>query len=135
MNAADPVRPRARILVVEDDPEAAFYAVHVLTTMGHFEVVHTRDPADALQRASSEPWDLVLTDLDMPGMTGLELLRALRRTVPALPVAVITAHVTIGATAAELRKSADAFLEKPVPAARLVAVAAALIARAARSSA
>jgi hypothetical protein len=34
MNTADPARPRGRILVVEDDAEAAFYAVHVLTTMG-----------------------------------------------------------------------------------------------------
>ena len=120
--------------MVEDDPEAAFYAVHVLTTMGHFDVAHTPDPAVALQRATSEQWDLVLTDLDMPGMTGLELLAELRQAVPALPVAIITAHVITGATAAELRKSADAFLEKPVPPARLVAVAAALIAGSARPS-
>ena len=135
MNTADPGRPPGRILVVEDDAEAAFYAVYVLTTMGHFEVAHTPDPAVALRRVGSEPWDLVLTDLDMPGMSGLELLGALRQAVPALPVAVITAHVAIGRTAGELRKNADAFLEKPVSPARLVAVAAALIARAARPSA
>ena len=104
MNIADPGRPPGRILVVEDDAEAAFYAVYVLTTMGHFEVAHTPDPAVALRRASSEPWDLVLTDLDMPGMSGLELLGALRQAVPALPVAVITAHVAIGGTADELRQ-------------------------------
>ena len=135
MNTAFPGRPPGRILVVEDDAEAAFYAVYVLTTMGHFEVAQTPDPAVALRRASSEPWDLVLTDVDMPGMTGLELLGALRQAVPALPVAVITAHVTVGGTLGELRRNADAFLEKPVPPARLVAVAAALIARAARPSA
>jgi CheY-like chemotaxis protein len=134
MNTAAPGRPRGRILVVEDDPEAAFYAVHVLTTMGHFDVVHTPDPADALRRACTENWDLVLTDVDMPGMTGLELLGALRRSVPGLPVALITAHVTIGWTARELRTSADALLEKPVPPARLVEVAAALIAGAAKPS-
>jgi CheY-like chemotaxis protein len=134
MNTADPGRPRGRILVVEDDPDAAFYAVHVLTTMGHFDVVHTRDPADALRRACTENWDLVLTDVDMPGMTGLELLGALRQSVPGLPVALITAHVTMGGTASELRTSADAFLEKPVPPARLVEVAAALIAGAAKPS-
>lgn len=135
MNIADPGQSQGRILVVEDDAEAAFYAVYVLTRMGHFEVAHTPDPAVALWRACSEPWDLVLTDVDMPGMTGLELLGALRQAVPALPVAVITAHVTMGGTLGELRKNADAFLEKPVPPARLVAVAAALITRAARPSA
>jgi CheY-like chemotaxis protein len=128
MNTADPGGPRGRILVVEDDPEAALYAVHVLSRMGHFDVAHTPDPAVALQRATSEQWDLVLTDLDMPGMTGLELLAELRQAVPALPVAVITAHVISSGTAEELRKSADAFLEKPVPPDRLVAVAATLIA-------
>ena len=81
MNTADPGRAPGRILVVEDDAEAAFYAVYVLTTMGHFEVAHTPDPAVALRRASSEPWDLVLTNLDMPGMSGLELLGALRQAV------------------------------------------------------
>jgi DNA-binding NtrC family response regulator len=108
---------------VEDDADSAYYAVHVLTTMGHFEVEHTNDAAVALQRARSEPWDLVLADT--------ELLEALREAVPALPVAVMTAHVAIGAAMESLRRSADAFLEKPVPPARLIAVASALIAGAA----
>ncbi len=112
---------------MEDDAEAAFYAVYVLTTMGHFEVAHTPDPAVALQRAGSEPWDLVLTDVDLPGMTGAELLAALRQAAPALPVAVITAHVAIGGVMDALRASADAFLEKPVAPAQLLAVATALI--------
>ena len=124
-------RPRGRILVVEDDSEAAYYAVHVLTRMGHFDVVHTFDPVVALHRATAEPWDLVLTDVDLPGMTGLELLWALRQAAPALPVAIITAHITSSADADALRNSADAFLEKPVPPAQLVAVATALIARSA----
>ena len=120
--------------MVEDDAEAAYYAVHVLTSIGHFEVAHTLDPAVALQRARSEHWDLVFTDVDLPGMTGLELLTALRQSVPGLPVAVMTAHVTAGTAAEALRTSADAFLEKPVLPARLVAVASALIARAAKPS-
>ena len=128
MSTPDLGRPRGRILVVEDDSEAAYYAVHVLTRMGHFNVVHTFDPVVALYRATAESWDLVLTDVDLPGMTGLELLAALREAVPALPVAVITAHITSSANADALRKSADAFLEKPVPPARLVAVVTALIA-------
>jgi two-component system, NtrC family, response regulator HydG len=136
MSTPDLGHPRGRILVVEDDSEAAYYAVHVLTRMGHFDAVHTLDPVVALRRVTAESWDLVLTDVDLPGMTGLELLRALREAAPALPVAVITAHITNSADMDALRERADAFLEKPVPPARLVAVAAALIARsAARPSA
>jgi CheY-like chemotaxis protein len=91
--------------------------------MGRFDVTHTADPRVALDRARSEPWDLVLTDLDLPGMTGLELLAALRRAAPALPVAVITA----GSGSEAARRQADAFLQKPVPAAHLIAIATALI--------
>jgi CheY-like chemotaxis protein len=131
MSRTDPVTLRGRILLVEDDADGAYYAVHVLTTMGHFEVEHTPDPAVALQRARSEPWDLVLADADLPSVTGTEMLEALRQAVPALPVAVMTAHVVIGAAMESLRRSADAFLEKPVPPDRLIAVASALIAGAA----
>lgn len=126
MTTADSAR-RARILLVEDDHEAAYFAVHVLTTRGHFDVSHTMDPRVALDRARSERWDLVLTDLDLPGMTGLDLLAAIRQSAPALPVAVITAHTTLGPGVDAARRAADAFLHKPVPAAELVAVATALI--------
>jgi|SRR5450755_1877648 CheY-like chemotaxis protein len=130
MNAAEPNRLRGKILVVEDDAEAAYFAVHVLTTMGQFDVTHTFDPAVALRLASSEPWDLVLTDMEMPGMNGLQLLEALRLAAPALPVAVITAHAIASTIAGTLRKNADGFLEKPVSPSRLIAVATTLISKA-----
>ena len=126
MTTADPLR-RGRILLVEDDHEAACFAVHVLTTMGRFEVAHTMDPRVALDRARSEPWDLVLTDLHLPAMTGLDLLNALRKTAPSLPVAVVTADASAGPGTDAARRRADAFLQKPVPAAELVAVANTLI--------
>ena len=126
MTTADSAR-RARILLVEDDHEAAYFAVHVLTTRGHFDVTHTMDPRVALDWARSERWDLVLTDLDLPGMTGLDLLAALRQSAPALPVAVITAHSALGPGVAAARRDADALLHKPVPADELVEVATALI--------
>lgn len=126
MTTPDPAG-RGRILLVEDDREAAYFAVHVLTTMGRFDVTCTADPREALRRACSEPWDLVVTDLNLPAMTGLELLAALRQAVPALPVAVITADTTPGPSTDAARRQADAFLQKPVPSAQLVAVATALI--------
>lgn len=113
--------------MVEDDADAAFFAVHVLATMGQFDVTHTFDPAVALRLASSEPWDLVLTDMEMPGMNGLQLLEALRLAAPALPVAVITAYAIASTVAGTLRKNADEFLEKPVSPHRLIAVATTLI--------
>ncbi len=117
-----------RILIVEDDPEAALFAVHVLANRGQFAVVHTADPAEALRLAADEHWDLLLTDLDLPGMTGLELLAALRQVAPGLPVAVTSAHA-MDATLPSLLGHADEYLEKPLRVEKLIATATALIGR------
>jgi CheY-like chemotaxis protein len=123
-----PARSRGRILLVEDDPEAALFAVHVLAKRGQFEVTHTADPAVALRLVVAGCWDLVVTDVEMPGMNGLDLLDALRRVAPALPVAVVSAHVHLRAAA--LLGRADEFLAKPLRVDQLLATATALIARA-----
>jgi CheY-like chemotaxis protein len=117
-----------RILVVEDDPDAATFFRHVLVGRCGYDVTHTADPAQALSLATREPWDLLLTDLHLPGMTGLELLAAVRPARPELPVVMVTAHDP------ELlrlpREIPDALLHKPVPPAQLVTTIAALITRA-----
>jgi DNA-binding response OmpR family regulator len=118
---------RGRILVVEDDPEAALFAVYVLVNRGGFEVTHTADPAAALRLAAAEHWDLLLTDQDLPGMTGLELLGALRTVAPGLPVALVSAHAA--ATTDALIGQADEYLEKPLRVDQLIAMATALISR------
>ena len=135
-SAGGPESP-GRILVVEDDPEAAAYVLHVLRTRGGFDVTHIPDPAAALDRARAERWDLVLTDVEMPGMTGIELLEAVREISPELPVAVVTAHPSVDYAVRALRNQADEFLEKPVRPDKLVATVTALVAkgRAAREAA
>jgi CheY-like chemotaxis protein len=83
---------RGRILVVEDDPEAAEFFRHVLVTRGCFQVTHTADPVTALALAAAQCWDLLITDFDLPGMSGLELLAALRPIAPRLPGILVTAR-------------------------------------------
>jgi len=120
---------RGRILVVEDDPVSAAYVLHVLRNRGGFTVTHAADPADALSQATAARWDLVLTDVEMPGMTGIELLGQLRERAPLLPVAVLTAHPSVDYAVQALRNSADEFLEKPITPDRLVTVVAGLVAK------
>ncbi len=129
MSAAPQAVTRGRILVVEDDPEAALFAVYVLANRAQFDVTHTADPAVALRLAAAEHWDLVLTDMEMPGMTGLELLDALRLVAPALPVAVVTAHAPAEMMAVARRSHADEYLEKPLGIDQLIATATALISK------
>jgi CheY-like chemotaxis protein len=129
MSTTSPTVARGRILVVDDDPEAALFAVYVLVNRGQFDVTHTADPAVALQLAATEHWDLVLTDMEMPGMTGLELLAALRQVAPALPVAVVTAHAPADMMAAALLSHPDEYLQKPLRINQLIATAIALISK------
>jgi two-component system, NtrC family, response regulator HydG len=115
VHASDHDEMPGRILIVDDDPVTGRFLASLLGDEGGFEVACTTDPADALQRASNQNWDLVLTDVEMPGMTGLELLQALRRAAPGLPVVVITGHATLDYAVSALRDHADEFLQKTMP--------------------
>ncbi len=64
--------------------------------------------------------DVVVTDIEMPGLSGLELLAELRRLMPTVPVVVMTAHVSVEYAVSALRAQADEFLTKPLDNARLV---------------
>jgi CheY-like chemotaxis protein len=115
-----PVSKR-RILLVEDDPDAALFATHILTRRGGFEVTHTSDPVVALALAAEQPWDFVLTDLDLPTMSGLEMLAALRQMMPGLPVVLVTAEPRDAWPAFADGCGPDAILAKPVLAEDLLA--------------
>lgn len=118
-----------RIMVVDDDLVTARFMAHVLGKRGGFEVRHAPDARAALEAARSQAWDLVITDVEMPGMTGLELLRALREISPDLPVAVITGHASLDMAVEAIRSDADEFLEKPVHPDELIAIATALVSK------
>jgi two-component system, NtrC family, response regulator HydG len=116
-----------RILVVDDDTVTARFMAHVLGKRGGFEVRHAPDARTAMAMAGSQSFDLVITDVEMPGMTGLELLRALREISPDLPVAVITGHASLDYAVQAIRSDADEFVEKPVHPDELIATATALV--------
>jgi len=103
----------ARILLVDDDEALGRYLARVLTR-GGFEVTHELDSGGALHRIETESWDLLITDIELPGMTGLELLDRVRQRLPDLPVAVLTGHPTVDYAVSALRNSAAEFLQKPI---------------------
>jgi CheY-like chemotaxis protein len=116
---------RGRLLLLEDDPEAAIFCIYVLEKRGGYDVTHVADPTVALTLAVTRPWDLVIADLDLPIMTGLEFVAALRRMAPRLPVVLVTAYPydapTLAAT--EHGRQPDVLLAKPVPADLLLTTA------------
>jgi LmbE family N-acetylglucosaminyl deacetylase len=127
MDANEPARERGRILLIDDDPALGGYMSRVLRSRGGFEVTYELDSTGALHRIETETWDLLITDIELPGMTGLELLDRVRRLVPDLPVAVVTGHATVDYAVTALRNSAAEFMQKPIAAGDLVAKATELI--------
>ena len=118
------------MLLVEDDPEFALFCTHVLAKGGRFDVTHIADPTAALSLAAAQPWDLVITDLDLPLMSGFEFAAVLRRMVPSLPVVIVTAYPQDAPilTSADRGAQPDALLAKPITVDLLLTTATALTA-------
>ena len=114
------VDARTRVLVVEDDPDTAGFVRTVLERRGGMEVVVAGDAMSALAEVARQEPDVILTDIQMPGMSGLELLGELRSRAPGVPVAVMTAFASVDYAVEALRRDADEFLVKPVAAVTLL---------------
>jgi nitrogen regulation protein NR(I) len=100
------------ILVVEDDPGAAESLQHVLEEEGH-TVIAARTGEEALALTSRERCDLVLTDLKLPGLSGLDLVKRIHTARPRLPVILMTAHGTTEVAIEATRHGAFDYLLKP----------------------
>lgn len=111
---------RTRVLVVEDDADTAGFVRTVLERRGGMDVVVAGDAMSALAEVARQAPDVILTDIQMPGMSGLELLGELRSRAPGVPVAVMTAFASVDYAVEALRRDADEFLVKPVAAATLL---------------
>jgi DNA-binding NtrC family response regulator len=93
------------ILVVDDQKRQRETLVQVLEQWGH-EVRQAEDGQTALVMVKGEPVDLILTDLRMPGLSGLELLEKCRELRPDIAVIVMTAYGTIEGAVEAMRKGA-----------------------------
>jgi signal transduction histidine kinase/ligand-binding sensor domain-containing protein/DNA-binding response OmpR family regulator len=105
----------ARVLVVEDNEVNQLVAEGMLTKLG-YEVSLVADGRSALVRLSTEHFDAVLMDCQMPGMDGYETTRGLRAAAqgqPRIPVIGLTAHASAEARDACLEAGMDDFLSKP----------------------
>jgi len=100
------------ILVVEDDELMRSFLVDVLVAEGH-RVESASDGSAGLARLERDAWDLVITDLKMPGLDGLALLREGRKLRPEARWIVITAHGSIESAVEAMKAGATDYLLKP----------------------
>ncbi len=101
-----------RILVADDDAVIREGLRRILTTEG-YEVVTVSNGRAALERLGEQVFKLLVTDLKMPGMSGLEVLQSLRTFQPELPVVLITGYAAIDNAVEAMKNGATDYLSKP----------------------
>jgi DNA-binding NtrC family response regulator len=101
-----------RLLVVDDDPGVVDYLVEMLAQAG-YSVQGVIEPGDALNAIAKTPFDLVITDVEMPGMRGLDLMAAIHEKRPDQLVLLMTAFGSIDLAMQSVRAGACDFLAKP----------------------
>jgi two-component system, NtrC family, sensor kinase len=106
---------QAHILVVDDDSHIRFFLSNSVCRMGH-KVTEAKNGEEALRilsDANTEPVHLLLTDVWMPGMSGVELLKAVREQYSDLPVVMISGAATLDSSLQAINMGAFAYLVKP----------------------
>ena len=118
-NLAGSLRPRSsgillpmRILLIEDEPAVARMIERGLTAHGH-QTLHAETGEDGLHFVRTEPVELVLLDIVLPGQDGHEVLAEIRRSRSELPVIMLTARDDLASKVSALDGGADDYITKP----------------------
>ncbi len=116
-------------ILIADDHAVARRGLHSLLSeaLESVQVVETGLAALALEKAQAESWDLVLLDINLPDMSGLEVLRRLRRTHPNLPVLMLSAFSEDQYIYNSLKAGASGYMSKEAAADELVTALTAIL--------
>jgi CheY-like chemotaxis protein len=103
-----------RVLIVDDDKTILYMLEHSLTRMGaNYQIFTTMDSSEAMELVQKQSFDLVVADYMMPGMTGIDLARAIHRLSPDTQVILMTAYGTTRLRNTTKFVGVDAYLDKP----------------------
>ncbi|MCB1045574.1 MAG: PAS domain S-box protein [Calditrichaeota bacterium] len=105
-------RPIRRILVIDDDADALQILTDYLELEG-YEVLPTADGATGMQLLASQPVELVITDLNLPGISGMDVIDIIRKNYPRVQVIVVTGYGSMESVLQALHKGAIDYLTKP----------------------
>src|SRR5262249_54321448 len=102
-----------RVLIVEDEPNERA-SLEELLRSERYAVDGAASGEAALELAAECPPDVVVTDLRMPGLDGIELVRQLRAGIAGVPVIVVTGHADVSSAVRAIRAGAEDYIAKPV---------------------
>ena len=102
-----------KLLIVDDEPDMLKLLSMIIREKTPYEAVTTNNPHEALELAKQGGFTLVITDLKMPGLDGIELLEAVKRVDADIPVIFITAYGTLESSIETMQKGGFDFITKP----------------------
>ena len=123
-----------RILVVDDEAHIVKMCIRALQAAG-FEAEGVSNGTEAIERCQREAFDLLLLDLKMPGLGGLEVLRAVKELDPDIAVIIVTGYGTLESAVEAMRLGAQEYLNKPFDGDGLVAAVQQVLAKKLQASA
>ena len=106
-------KPGKEIFLVDDEPDIRLVVSKTLESL-NYRVTCFSSGAACLRWLRSNPCDLLITDVKMSGMDGLELLNKAKRMIPSLPVLIVTGYGDIPMAVTALQAGASNFIEKPL---------------------
>lgn len=105
---------QSRILVVDDEPHMLEVCHDTLNNLSKTEVVVEKNSTEAAEKLTSENWDVLIADIRMPGMNGVDLVRHALQQDPELMVLMLTAYPTVDTAVETMKLGASDYLTKPI---------------------
>jgi len=102
-----------KILIVDDEPDMLKLLSMIIREKSPYEVTTTNNPVEAIELVKKGGFDLVISDLKMPGLDGIEIIEAVKRLDEDTPVVIITAYGTVDSASEAMLKGGFDFITKP----------------------
>ena len=103
----------AKILIVDDEPDMLKLLNMILREKTSYEIITTNNPIEARELVKQGGFDLVLSDLKMPGLDGIEIIDAVKKVDEDIPVIIITAFASVESASEAIQKGGFDFITKP----------------------
>jgi len=100
-------------ILIADDEEVMRDSLSDWLREDGYDVIAVASGAEAVEKVKSEPWSVLMVDLKMPGMDGMEVVRQVKKISPELPIIMVTAYATVDTAVQAMKEGAYDYIAKP----------------------
>lgn len=115
--------PNGKILIVDDDPLIRDALTDILSSIGGYDTEVAHNGSDGIRKIKDSGYDIIFTDLTMPHVNGIDLLKEAKKIDPSVPVVVVTGFSTIENAVTAMKEGAHDFITKPFKISKVIELA------------